>query len=268
MSAWITAGATLLGGLLSKPKPKYVVPDYAGIRKGAEAAGFNPLTALTQGPAGSVVDMAGGMGASIAEAGLMLADSLAKSSAASKLSQAQAQNAKLKAQVTNLTLRPKVAGIYAQRQAVPSLARALGASNGPATSAVPAVSSVAHSARVEASPFAGAVVGPDDNNLTGPQLSVKKDVPAFRAFGHDFYGSGLFSTAQQFEDSLGEGELLQTGTAAVLGTDAVLNEAYKGYQRYIGEPFARAAEAALYPRGRRPKPVGKRPAWLPVGAYP
>lgn len=125
----IKAGATLLGGLLSKPKPKYVVPDYMGIKNAAEAAGFNPLTALTQGPAGSVVDMAGGMGASIAEAGLMLADNLKKASASSKLSQAQSENAKLREKVTNLTLRPKVAGIYAQRQAVPSLAGALGASN-------------------------------------------------------------------------------------------------------------------------------------------
>lgn len=267
MSAWITAGATLLGGLLSKPKPKYVVPDYAGIRKGAEAAGFNPLTALTQGPAGSVVDMSGGMGASIAEAGLMLADNLKKASASSKLSQAQSENAKLKAKVVNLTLRPKVAGIYAQRQAVPSLAGALGASSGASSSTVAAASSASHSSRVEASPFAGAVVGPDDNNLTGPQLSVKKDVPAFRAFGHDFYGSGLFSTAQQFEDALGEGEILQTGTAATLGTDAVLNEAHKGYQHYIGQPFAKWATGVFKakPSEKPPSKAAKSP-WAYFGA--
>jgi hypothetical protein len=125
----LTIGSTLLGGLFGKPKAKYVVPDYAGIRSKAEAAGFNPLTALTQGPQGSVIDTNAGMGSAIAEAGLMLADNLSKASAASKLQQAQGENAKLRAKVQSLTLRLKVGGVYAARESTPSLGAALGRSN-------------------------------------------------------------------------------------------------------------------------------------------
>lgn len=127
-SALITAGATLLGGLFA-PKPKYVVPDYAKIRSGAEAAGFNPLTALTQGPQGAVVQPANVMGSAIADAGLMLADSLAKSKKSGVLSRVQSENAKLREQVTNMTLRPKVAGVYARQQSVPSVPSAVGVSS-------------------------------------------------------------------------------------------------------------------------------------------
>jgi hypothetical protein len=129
MMALLEIGATLLGGLLSKPKSKYVVPDYAGIRKQAEAAGFNPLTALTQGPQGSVVTTTNPMGTAFAEAALMLGQNLSKATATAKLQQAQSANAKLQAKVQNLTLRPKVGGIYARRQSVPSLGAALGRSN-------------------------------------------------------------------------------------------------------------------------------------------
>lgn len=129
----IGAGINLLGGLFSKPKPKYVVPDYAGIRRKAEAAGFNPLTALTQGPQGSVVEGGNSMGTAIADAGLMLADSLAKSKKTGILSRVQTENAELRDKVNNLTLRPKVPGVYAQRQSVPSVPSALGVSDVPSS---------------------------------------------------------------------------------------------------------------------------------------
>lgn len=261
----IGIGSTLLGGLFA-PKPKYVVPDYAKIRSGAEAAGFNPLTALTQGPAGQVVQPENYMGNAISSAGLMLADNLTKTARAARLQKLTGENEKLQDKVQRLTLQPKVGGVYARRESVPTLRAALGASNGATDSKPVPASTPSHSARVENSPAAGAVVGPDDGNLTGPQLSVKKDVPAFRFLGHDFYGSGLFSTAQQFEDSLGEGEFLQTGTAALLGADAVGNEAHKGYQYYIGQPFVNWAKSVFSPRpSEKPPSKAAKSPWAYYG---
>jgi hypothetical protein len=129
-SALISGASSILGGLFGKPKSKYVVPDYKGIRKGAEEAGFNPLTALTQGPQGSVVTSSNPMGTAIADAGLMLADSLAKSKKGGILSKVQSENAELQRRVQNLTLRPKVAGVYGRQQSVPSVPQALGVSSG------------------------------------------------------------------------------------------------------------------------------------------
>lgn len=232
--ALISAGGSILGGILGKPKNEYVVPNYQKIRTKAEAAGFNPLTALAMAP-GQVVQSQNFMGSAIADAGLALADGLnTKRKEQGALAKLAEENDKLREKVQNMTLRPKVGGVYAQREAIPSVSQAVGGSN---ASGVGASVSATAAARTENSPLGGAVVGPGDNNLTGPQLSVAQDVPAFRAFGHDFYGTGAFSTAQQFEDALGEGELLQGITFGVLGADAVLNEANKPYQRYIGQPF-------------------------------
>lgn len=261
-AALISAGATLLGGLFA-PKPKYVVPDYAKIRSGAEAAGFNPLTALTQGPAGQVVQPENYMGNAIASAGLMLADNLTKTARAARLQKLTGENEKLQDKVQRLTLQPKVGGVYARRESVPTLRAALGAKGSSSASVGGQVSAVVS----EASPLAGAVVGPDDNNRTGPQLAVTKDVPAFRFFGHDFYGSGLFSTGQQMEDSVGESPAMALYSPVVIA-DAALNEANKTYQRYVGQPFVNWGKSLFEPNKARPKPVGKRPSWLPQGAYP
>ena len=123
----IGIGSTLLGGLFA-PKPKYVVPDYAKIRSGAEAAGFNPLTALTQGPAGQVVQPENYMGNAIASAGLMLADNLTKTARAARLQKLTGENERLQDKVQRLTLQPKIGGVYARRESVPTLGAALGAS--------------------------------------------------------------------------------------------------------------------------------------------
>lgn len=113
------AGLALFGGLVNKataPKPQYVVPDYKAIRADAEKAGFNPLTALTQGPQGSVVQSANYMGSAISDAALMLAENYAASSKAAKVSSLQSSNQKLRKAVENMTLRPKVGGIYSQQK--------------------------------------------------------------------------------------------------------------------------------------------------------
>ncbi len=135
-STLIGAGTSLLGAALSRPKNSYQVPDYAGIRRGAEVAGINPLTALMYAP-GQAVQSQNYMGQAIADAGMMLADSMAKNRASGQVSKLQQANANLAKKVQNLTLRPKVGGIYAQRQAVPSTRAALGVTG--AASASPAL---------------------------------------------------------------------------------------------------------------------------------
>lgn len=128
--------ASLLGAIVGRPKNSYQVPDYAKIRSKAEAAGFNPLTALQFAP-GQAVQSQNYMGQAIADAGMMLADGLAKNGASGQVSKLQQANANLAKKVQNLTLRPKVGGIYAQRQAVPSTRAALGVTG--AGSASPAL---------------------------------------------------------------------------------------------------------------------------------
>jgi len=103
---------TILGGVASTlfaPKPKYVVPDYQAIRDKAEKAGFNPLTALTQGPQGSVVQGQNYMGAAISDALLIAAGDKEKDA---RISLLEAQTAHYRKSVENMTLRPKVGGIY------------------------------------------------------------------------------------------------------------------------------------------------------------
>lgn len=226
-SALISGATSLLGGLFGRKSEKKAIAaqnEYnnpTNIRKRAEEAGFNPLSFI--GPGVGLQTTTGGsnyMGSAIADAGMAFADSMAKKAELGKLDELQQANAKLAAKVQALTLRPKVAGIYAQRQSTPTIPAAVGGKDAKADRQVSDVLS-------GNSPLAGAVVGPDDGNSTGPQLAVKKDVPAFRFFGHDFYGSGLLSTGQQIEDGLGESELLSLIYAPLAATDAGLNEAYK-----------------------------------------
>lgn len=129
----IKVGGSLLGGLFGRKssKPKYVVPDYGKIRSKAEAAGFNPLTALTSAP-GSVV--AGGqnyMGSAIADAALHLADGMQEKAAqegeAQKLRE---ENVELAKKVRDLTIRPRVGGIYSGNVSTPSIRSALGVPDG------------------------------------------------------------------------------------------------------------------------------------------
>lgn len=132
----IGAAGSLLGGLLSKPKNEYVVPDYEKIRAKAEAAGFNPLFAMANAP-GQVVQSGGYMGSAVSDAAMIMADAVSKQTDAGKLSQVQAQNRALSKKVQSLTLRPKIGGIYAQRGVTPNLKQALGVGDGSVTSDAP-----------------------------------------------------------------------------------------------------------------------------------
>lgn len=222
-AALIGAGGSLLGGLLGGKRENTWRATRDGIyaqanasRGAGEKFGFNPLTLL--GVSSAIPGGSGDnyMGQAIADAALIAADGIAKNSAAQKLERAERLNSKLQQEVTNLTIRPKVGGIYDQRVATPTTRQALGVSDGE----VPDYDAERNS------PFVSDDAYGDVDTLTSTQASVKKDVPAFRFFGHDFYGSGLFSTGEQFENSFGEGPL-QWLNSGMLLADAVGNEAYK-----------------------------------------
>lgn len=153
MPAWlpaaISAGGSLLGGLLGGSKEKTVsafrnskdaISGQAyGARVAGEKYGFNPLTLLGVSSAVGPTTTTGAnyMGQAIADAGLLVADALAKKQEETgRLSQLQQENEKLRQQLQQQTLRPKVGGVYAQRQATPTMRQALGVSNGSVASPV------------------------------------------------------------------------------------------------------------------------------------
>lgn len=285
--ALLEIGATLLSGLLSKPKSKYVVPDYAGIRKQAEAAGFNPLTALTQGPQGSVVTTTNPMGTAFAEAALMLGQNLSKATATAKLQQAQSANAKLQAKVQNLTLRPKVGGIYARRQSVPSLGAALGRSNGGSVPSV--VASATGVGKSSSGAFAPVGAGlnfgsPDYFNRAAltpnreTKVSPTENISGLMHVDNAITGPLTFFGA--------DGEMfMEYVQAPALGVPQILNNWIGGASE--GLSFGGGSSAALRARSREARAKGeaylkqrdsgkrgasgawgKRPSWLPQGAYP
>jgi len=112
--------APIIGGLFGKGKDPYTPSQNIrsaakGARRAGEEFGFNPLTLLGLG--GSFPGSNGNpmLGAAIADAGMILGDSLAKNPAAQALNQSQRQNAFLQRKVENLTLRAPVAGVYGAR---------------------------------------------------------------------------------------------------------------------------------------------------------
>ncbi|MCE8467944.1 hypothetical protein LZ189_02540, partial [Rhodovulum sulfidophilum] len=76
---------------------------------------------------GSTVASQNYMGSAIADAGLILADGMAKKAEkAGELQKAREQNAQLKERVQQLTIRPRVGGIYANNVNTPSIRAAVG----------------------------------------------------------------------------------------------------------------------------------------------
>lgn len=123
-SALIGAGASLLGGLLGK-KDK-VASAYQQTREGIQAQakyareygdiyGWNPLTLLGASQPMGAQNLGGGnnyMGAAVSDAGMILADALTKQKDVGRLERAERMNEHLRKQVTDLTLRPAVPGVY------------------------------------------------------------------------------------------------------------------------------------------------------------
>lgn len=135
--ALIGAGASLLGGILGRKAEKKAIAaqnaynDPAQIRARAEAAGFNPL--LFIGPGVGQQTTTGGtnfMGSAIADAGMYVADSMARKAELGRLDKLAAENKKLAEKVQNLTIRPKVGGVYAQREAYNAINSASTPTNG------------------------------------------------------------------------------------------------------------------------------------------
>lgn len=135
--ALIGAGGALLGGIFGKPKRtsaqqnsrQAILGQAQGSREAAEKYGFNPLTLLGASSAVGPSESSNYMGNAIANSAMLLADGLAKREEQfGREAALEKQNEELRLQVRELTLRPKFGGIYAQRQAVPSLGAALGRS--------------------------------------------------------------------------------------------------------------------------------------------
>jgi hypothetical protein len=134
--ALIGAGSSLLGGALSnKAERKGIAAqnaynDPAQIRARAEAAGFNPLLFIGPGVGNQTAAASGSyMGAALADAGMQIADQMSKNRELARLEKLTAENKKLAEKVQNLTIRPKVGGVYAQRQAMPSVRASTGRQN-------------------------------------------------------------------------------------------------------------------------------------------
>ncbi|TXG97570.1 MAG: hypothetical protein E6R08_06710 [Nevskiaceae bacterium] len=190
--ALIGAGGSLLGGLFGKSKTisagDNMYSHVGGVMQAAERFGFNPLTLLGVTPGmGQVVSPQNYMGQAIADSALLVADSIAAKKAdqtAKKAQDLEAANAKLNSQIRDLTLRPKIGGVYAQRQSSPTLRQALGAedeTSGEATAGLPGDSDAS---RV-----------PDD--FVG-------GIPRVTLFGKTYEGSGAMSSGQTIEDALGD----------------------------------------------------------------
>lgn len=213
----IAAGGSLLGGLFGKKKDK-VITAGDNIHSSAEAArsagekyGFNPLTLLGLGGQGQV--FSGGvnyMGAGIADAAQALAGGMIrkveKTDEAAKL---RTQNEDLRRKLQNNELRPKVGGIYSGLNNIK-----------PKSDDVPEFD------RMGASPLAGDLYKEPEDTMTAVQAATSQDVPAFRFFGKDFFGSGAFSSGQQIEDGIGEGPASWFMTLPIV-PDAFANEGYK-----------------------------------------
>lgn len=124
---------------------------FAKTRKFAERAGFNPLSVLGMLPQGQTASPGGGgvgagamgapggagatMGNAYANAGMMLGQGLGQSiDLALENEQLAQSNAELNKAMETITLRPKIDGIYADRESFLSRAAATGGENARTTS--------------------------------------------------------------------------------------------------------------------------------------
>lgn len=137
-STLLKVGGSLLGGLFGKKKTvsaqensrQGIMGQAQGARQAAAEYGFNPLTLLGVSSAIGPSQLDNTMGQAIADAALLAADSLSgREEDKLRLENLRLQNERLKSEVMNLTLRPKVGGVYAGTESTPSLRQALGASD-------------------------------------------------------------------------------------------------------------------------------------------
>jgi|GEM_PF-2829136 len=274
--ALISGASSLLGGIFGGSKSEYVVPNYQKIRTKAEAAGFNPLTALAMAP-GQVVQSQNYMGSAIADAGLALADGLvAKDKKDGALAKLAEENDKLRETVQNMTLRPKVPGVYAQREAIPSVSQAVGGGN-------------VQTSQVSDQTLSGGGASVGGSNLSsggGGSASVKKGSPdappsdpldPSRAVDKlkvtSDAGFGIVDNAVTgpFHIPLVNGEMPDLTQLLVLGGSYVADRGYTAIDRYLNPPppprdprGVLAGKKPLFPVGYR----GLLPNEIPAGSRP
>lgn len=193
--ALLGIGGSLLGGVLSRNSAKkaqdrqneYNSPEE--IRARAEAAGFNPLSFIGPGVGNQAAPVASGhMGAAVADASMLAADAInAQKREQGELAKLEQQNQQLQKQITQMTIRPKGAGIYGNGAAAPGVVTLDDPYN-------PVVVDTA----------AGSAYATDEK---GAAASEEKYLPGTKpgiAFGLPLQRSRLFSDAAWWTDAYGE----------------------------------------------------------------
>lgn len=109
---------------------------YEATRRGAERAGINPLLAYGMAPMQMATPTNGAQGSTfgsvIADAGLVLADGIAREKDAERATAAERENERLRDALLKETIRPKVAGVYGGNVVTPTARQALGTGPAPA----------------------------------------------------------------------------------------------------------------------------------------
>lgn len=195
--ALISAGASLLGGMLSRNAERRGIRqmneynDPKNIRKRAEEAGFNPLLFVGPNVGNQTIASQGGqMGQAIADAGMALGSHIDERSEAEKQAQKlQAENDALRSRI-GAAARPPIGGVY---QGLSPLVPAAVGSSDPAPATLG-----------DASPEEGEMFGPNPavpvrNIYTGQWTNISPELAAQWELQ-----AGDYLMAAHFEDALGD----------------------------------------------------------------
>lgn len=196
-------------------------------RKAAESAGYNPASVLGMlpgsGGAGAMGSPGGPspvMSSANADAFMMMGNAFGETIDQAAQNQALlSQNQQMNETIRNLTLRPKVDGIYAQRERTPSLASAMGYQDGPVDTGQSGGSSAHH---------------------------PSGDPDAVRLFGVTLPTDDNFSKAQKSEDFYGE----LVGDAT--GYWKFMNDTGNFLNPYVGAPLHRYLNGVIPDYGDDP----------------
>jgi|GEM_PF-3081440 len=255
--ALISGATSLLGGLFGRSQAKSDLAmqrqlineqnEYnnpTNIRKRAEEAGFNPLSFIGPGVGlqtqTAQVNSGNYMGAAIADAGMAFAGAMAdkaKFAETKKLNDLEMANAKLQNQILQLTLRPKVGGVYAGRQSTPTIQAALGGGNAVSSDSTVVVG-VGHNRRVSSRGVGDSVTPPpmDRYNLYvevyDPLTGRTSRIP-----NPDLMDAGPVEMA--------------TGMATIGAADAVQNGVPKAKSVFSAPSFMGSPMAGGIPFGQR-----------------
>lgn len=173
-----------------------IVGTASGIREAAEKYNINPLALL------GVPQASGGgtsFGARLGDAALMLADRLRANGPEVENAKLQQANAKLQSKVQQLTLRPKIPGIYDRPAPIPSIRQSMGVPDdnrplaNPRSTDAPGPLTAAGSA----DPLGPAPLSSSDGSSKPPKVPL-------RLFGSDLYPNANSADAEAVETRYGE----------------------------------------------------------------